>query len=122
MAGRMRTPSGTWANLRLYISRQAASPARYLLEQFLCALVGWVPTVVGIGLRALLYRLILHIDGVAAIENGVRIRFASNTNCGSKNHEFVHSVGVADPFGRCLHVRRGAIKHGVSLRGTALAG
>ena len=83
MAGRMRAPGGTWANLRLYIGRQAASPARYLLEQFLFALVGWVPTVVGIALRALLYRLILHMDGVAAIENGVRLRFASNVRLGN---------------------------------------
>ena len=81
--GRMRAPGGTWANLRLYIGRQAASPGRYLFEQFLFALVGWVPTVVGIGLRALLYRLILHMDGVAAIENGVRLRFASNVRLGN---------------------------------------
>jgi len=81
--GRMRGPGGTWANLRLYIGRQAASFPRYLLEQFLFALVGWMPTVVGIGLRALLYRLILHMDGVAAIENGVRLRFASNIRLGN---------------------------------------
>jgi len=82
-AGRMRNPGGTWANLRLYISRQATSPGRYLLEQFLFALAGWVPTVVGIGLRALLYRLVLQMDGVAAIENGVRLRFASNIRLGN---------------------------------------
>jgi len=76
-AGRLRGPGGTWANLRLYIARQAASPGRYVLEQLLFALVGWVPTVLGIGLRALLYRLILHMEGVAAIEKNVRLRFAS---------------------------------------------
>ena len=80
--GRMRAPGGRWANLRLYIGRQAASPARYLLEQLLFALVGWVPTVVGIALRALLYRLILRMDGVAAIEDGVRLRFASHIRLG----------------------------------------
>jgi len=78
----MRAPGGTWANLRLYIARQAASPGRYLLEQLLFILVGWVPTVVGIGLRALLYRLILHMDGVAAIEDGVRLHFASHIRLG----------------------------------------
>ncbi len=82
-SGRMRGPGGTWANLRLYIGRQAASPVRYLLEQFLLALAGWVPTVVGIGLRALLYRLILQMDGMAAIENGVRLRFASHIRLGN---------------------------------------
>jgi acetyltransferase-like isoleucine patch superfamily enzyme len=79
----MRAPGGTWANLWLYIGRQAASFPRYLLEQFLFVLAGWVPTVVGIGLRALLYRLILQMDGVAAIENGVRLRFASHIRLGN---------------------------------------
>jgi acetyltransferase-like isoleucine patch superfamily enzyme len=37
-----------------------------------------VPTVVGIALRALVYRLIVRIDGIAAIENGVRIRYADH--------------------------------------------
>jgi acetyltransferase-like isoleucine patch superfamily enzyme len=81
-AGRMCSPGSTWANLRLYIDRQAPSLAHYLLEQLLFALVSWVPTVVGIGLRALLYRLILHMDGVAAIEDGVRLRFARNIRLG----------------------------------------
>jgi len=80
--GGLRAPGGTWANLRLYVNRQAATPARYLLEQLLFALVGWMPTVVGIAVRALLYRLILHMDGVAAIENGVRLRFASHIRLG----------------------------------------
>jgi acetyltransferase-like isoleucine patch superfamily enzyme len=82
-AGEMRVPGGTWANLKLYVSRQAASPGRYLLEQVLFALVGWMPTVVGIALRVLLYRLILHMDGVAAIEQGVRLRFANHIHLGN---------------------------------------
>jgi hypothetical protein len=77
-AGAMRAPGGTWANLGLYIRRQAAGPGRYILEQLVFALAAWVPTVVGVALRALLYRLILHMDGMAAIEDGVRIRYASH--------------------------------------------
>jgi len=68
--------------IRLYLSRQAASLPRYLLEQTLFALVGWVPTIIGIGLRALLYRLILKMDGLVAIEAGVRLRFASHIRLG----------------------------------------
>jgi acetyltransferase-like isoleucine patch superfamily enzyme len=64
--------------LRLYIHRQAASIPRYVLEQFVLSLFGWIPTVVGIALRAVAYRLILRMDGIAAIENNVRIRFASH--------------------------------------------
>ena len=76
--------SGTTANggIRLYLSRQAASLPRYILEQMLFALVGWVPTIIGIGLRALLYRLVLKMDGLVAIEAGVRLRFASHIRLG----------------------------------------
>lgn len=76
--------SATTANggIRLYLSRQAANLPRYILEQTLFALVGWVPTIIGIGLRALLYRLILKMDGLVAIEAGVRLRFASHIRLG----------------------------------------
>lgn len=64
------------AGLGLYLRRQATSLPRYVWESSLQALLGWVPTVVGIGLRAAIYRLMLRMDGVAAIEPGVRLRFA----------------------------------------------
>ena len=70
------------AGIRLYLSRQASSLPRYLLEQFLCLLIGWIPTPVGLALRGLLYRLILGMDGWAAIENGVRLRFANYIRLG----------------------------------------
>ena len=49
---------------RLYLRRQASSIGRYILEQTLYLLVGWIPTVIGIGVRGILYRLILHMDGI----------------------------------------------------------
>jgi acetyltransferase-like isoleucine patch superfamily enzyme len=58
--------------------RQASSPGRYVLEQAVLETLGWIPTLVGIGVRAILYRLILRMHGFAAIEKGVRIRFARN--------------------------------------------
>jgi len=66
----------------LYIHRQAASVPRYLLEQTVLILFGWIPTVLGIGMRAVIYRLIIKMDGISAIENGVRIRFASKLSLG----------------------------------------
>ena len=48
-------------SLQLYLSRQAAGLGRYVLEQLLFFMVGWVPTIVGIGLRGFLYRLILRM-------------------------------------------------------------
>ncbi len=64
------------SSVRLYVSRQASSLGRYLWEQLVLTLLGWIPTIVGIGLRAIVYRLILHMEGMSAIEKGVRIRFA----------------------------------------------
>jgi acetyltransferase-like isoleucine patch superfamily enzyme len=64
------------SSLRLYLARQASSLGRYAWEQLILSLFGWVPTVVGVGLRALAYRLIMHLEGIVAIERGVRIRFA----------------------------------------------
>jgi acetyltransferase-like isoleucine patch superfamily enzyme len=66
----------------LYLSRQASSLGRYWLEQAVMGLLGWVPAVAGIGLRALGYRLILKMEGPAAIEKGVRIRFADGVRLG----------------------------------------
>jgi len=68
--------------LRYYLSGQAKSVPVYILEQLILTLFGWIPTVVGIGLRNLVYRLIMKFDGSVAIENGVRIAYASNIRLG----------------------------------------
>jgi acetyltransferase-like isoleucine patch superfamily enzyme len=64
------------SRLQLYLQRQANGLGRYCLEQFLQWLCGGVPTVIGIGLRAVAYRAMMKMDGVVAIEANVRIRFA----------------------------------------------
>jgi acetyltransferase-like isoleucine patch superfamily enzyme len=70
------------ASIRLYLKRQATNLWRYVLEQTMFIIAGWVPTALGIALRSGLYRLILRMDGLVAIENGVRMRFASNIKLG----------------------------------------
>jgi acetyltransferase-like isoleucine patch superfamily enzyme len=64
------------SDVQLYLSRQASSVWRYVAEQFVLGVFGWIPSIVGIGLRALFYRLIMRLEGMVAIEKGVRIRFA----------------------------------------------
>ena len=71
------------ANLRLYLSRQASSIFRYFYEQLFIVLLGWIPTVIGIAVRSVLYKLILRMDGFAAIENNVRLRFADHIKLGN---------------------------------------
>jgi acetyltransferase-like isoleucine patch superfamily enzyme len=74
--------TSTGGGLRLYLSRQATSPSRYVWEQLILTLFGWIPTVLGIGLRAYAYRLIMRLEGVVAVERGVRIRFADQVRLG----------------------------------------
>jgi acetyltransferase-like isoleucine patch superfamily enzyme len=108
------------AGLRLYISRQASSLWRYVLEQSLYALVGWIPAVVGIGLRAVLYRLILRMDGIAAIENGVRLRFANQISLGRNVYldqgAYLHACPQGIRIGDGTFVMHGAVLHVYNFR------
>jgi acetyltransferase-like isoleucine patch superfamily enzyme len=108
------------SQLRLYLDRQASSPARYLLEQALMAALGWVPTVAGIGLRALFYRLILHMEGQAAIEKNVRLRFASNIHLGHGSYldenVYIHACPSGVKIGANTLVMHGAILHVYNFR------
>jgi acetyltransferase-like isoleucine patch superfamily enzyme len=70
--------------LRYYVRGHASSVGRYLLQELILGLCGWVPSVPGIALRALAYRLIMRVDGFAAVESGVRISFAENVRLGRR--------------------------------------
>lgn len=104
----------------LYLRRQASSPLRYALEQALFALAGWVPTALGIGLRAALYRLILHMDGIAAIENGVRIRFADQVRLGRGVYldqgVYLHACPQGIAIGDRTFIMHGAVLHVYNFR------
>jgi len=104
----------------LYIRRQANSPLRYVLEQLLFALCGWIPTVVGVGIRAVLYRLILHMDGLAAIENGVRIRFADQVRLGRNVYidqgVYMHACPSGITVGDNSFVMHGSVLHVYNFR------
>lgn len=66
------------SRFQLYLNRQASSLSRYCLEQFLQWLCGGIPTIIGIGLRAVVYRAMMKMEGVVAIESNVRLRFADH--------------------------------------------
>jgi acetyltransferase-like isoleucine patch superfamily enzyme len=112
--------------LQLYISRQAGSPARYVLEQVVQALAGWVPSILGVGLRALLYRSILHAQGMVAIEDGVRIRFAGNVHLGRGAYldhgVYLHACPSGIRIGAETFVMKNAILHVYNFRDLPDAG
>ena len=110
----------------LYLRRQADSLGRYILEQSLQALVGWIPTIVGIGLRAVLYRLMLHIEGAAAIESGVRLRFANHIRLGRGAYldqgVYIHACPQGVDIGAGTLVMHGAVLHVYNFRDLPHAG
>ncbi len=111
---------------RLYLNRQAATVPRYVVEQVIQALLGWIPTVVGIALRALGYRLILKMDGPAAIESGVRLRFANHIVLGRRAYlderTYVHAGPGGVTIGAGTLVMHGAVLHVYNFRELPHAG
>lgn len=117
---------GAWAQARLYLTRQADGLGRYCLEQAVQALFGWVPTLVGIVIRAVAYRVILRLDGLAAIETGVRLRFASNIRLGHgvylDSGAYLHACPNGIHIGSNTLVMHGAVLHVYNFRGLPNAG
>jgi acetyltransferase-like isoleucine patch superfamily enzyme len=113
--------NGALGQAQLYISRQAASPGRYVLEQLLQWLAGGLPTLLGIAVRGVLYRLILHMEGPAAIERNVRLRFASLIRLGRGSYldegVYIHACPGGVSIGEHTLVMHGAVLHVYNFRG-----
>lgn len=107
-------------SINLYLIRQASGIGHYMLEQSLYALVGWIPTALGLGVRALLYRMILRMDGWAAIENNVRLRFADNIRLARGVYldqgVYLHACPEGIQIGENTIVMYGAVLHVYNFR------
>jgi acetyltransferase-like isoleucine patch superfamily enzyme len=114
------------SSIRLYLDRQASSISRYILEQTLYVLFGWIPTVLGVALRGLFYRLILHMDGAAAIESRVRLRFADHIKLGRGVYldegVYLHACPRGIEIGPGTIVMHGAILHVYNFRNMLQSG
>lgn len=117
----MSVPAGALAGAALYMGRQASSPARYAIEQAVMVACGWVPTVLGIALRSVAYRLIVQMQGTAAIENGVRIRFADHVHLGSAVYldqgVYLHACPQGIWIGDNTFIMHGSVLHTYNFRG-----
>ena len=113
-------------SLSLYLDRQASSLPRYILEQIVYLLFSWIPTVVGIGLRGVFYRLIMRMDGVAAIEKGVRLRFADKIKLGHGVYidegVYLHACPKGIEIGSGTIVMHGAVLHVYNFRNMSQSG
>lgn len=77
--------------LQYYLKGHASGIRRYVAQEVIVGLFGWIPSLLGIGLRALAYKLILRVDGFAAIESHVRLAFAEHVHLG-RNAYLDHGV------------------------------
>jgi len=112
--------------IKLYIKRQASGTFRYLWEQAILEFFGWIPTLAGIAVRALVYRLILKINGLAAIEKGVRIRFAGNITLDHGAYidqaVYLHACPNGIHIGKNSLVMHGSVLHVYNFRGIPHSG
>jgi acetyltransferase-like isoleucine patch superfamily enzyme len=112
--------------LRLYLDRQASSIFRYFYEQTILFLFGWIPTIIGVGIRGLFYRLIMRIDGMAAIESRVRVRFADKIKLGNGVYldegVYLHACPNGIEIGNNTIVMHGAVLHVYNFRNMLHAG
>lgn len=114
------------SQLRYYLSGQASSVGTYLFEQLVLGLVAWVPSIVGVGLRALSYRLIMRLEGMVAIEAGVRIVYASNIRLGKNVYldqgVYLHALPAGITIGNDTFVMHHTMLHVFNFRKLPQAG
>lgn len=94
--------------------------SRYILEQSLFFLVGWIPTIAGIAIRGVFYRLILKMHGWAAIDSGVRLRYASHITLHQGAYldygSYLHACPAGIEIGPNTIVMHGAVLHVYNFR------
>jgi acetyltransferase-like isoleucine patch superfamily enzyme len=106
--------------LRYYLLGQSTSLPRYAVEQTLFALFGWIPGVLGIGLRGIVYRTILSCEGVPAIEHGVRIAQPANIQLGRSVYVdhgvYLHACPNGIRIGDGAYIMHGSVLHVFNFR------
>ncbi len=112
--------------LRYYLKHQSTSLPRYALEQTLFATLGWVPGLLGLGLRGLAYRLILRSEGMPAIEHGVRLVQPANIRLGRHVYldhgVYLHATPHGITIGDNTFVMHGTVLHVFNFRDLPHAG
>jgi acetyltransferase-like isoleucine patch superfamily enzyme len=112
--------------LHLYMNRQASGFGRYCLEQTIYFLFGWIPGLLGILARGIFYRFILTMKGWAAIEGGVRLRYADHITLGHGVYldqgTYLHACPKGIEIGENSIVMHGAVLHVYNFRGLPNAG
>lgn len=112
--------------LRYYLRGQSTGLARYVLEQTFFALLGGIPGLLGIGLRALAYSLILSSDGPPVVEDHVRLAQPANIHLGRQVYldhgVYLHACPQGIFIGDRTFVMHGSELHVYNFRGLPHSG
>jgi len=116
----------TERRLRYYIRGQSTSFPRYIVEQIVFGLLGWVPGLPGIALRALCYRAVMSCEGLPAIESGVRLAQPANIQLGRgvylDQRTYLHACPNGISIGDGTFIMWGTELHVYNFRGLPHAG
>jgi len=112
--------------LRYYIRAQSTGVVRYVLEQAILGLLRGIPSVVGIGLRAVAYRLILQSEGWPVVEDHVRLCQPANIHLGQNVYldhgVYLHACPAGIFIGQDTFVMHGSELHVYNFRDLPDAG
>ena len=89
--------------LRIYLASKTGSPWHYVAGETLQALLGWIPSLVGIGIRGIAYQLFLRAESIPAIEDHVRL---------SRTEDITLGRSVFIDYGCYLHGGPGELRIG----------
>ena len=106
--------------IQAYITTQASSSWAYVKQETVTSLLSWVPSLPGIAMRGIGYRMILESDGSPAIEQGVRLSFAENIHLGRNvyldRNVYLHACPPGISIGDDSFVMHGSILHVFNFR------
>jgi len=112
--------------LHYYLEGQSTSLGRYILEQTLFLFLRSIPSLVGIGLRALAYRLILQSDGFPIVEDQVRLCQPANIHLGRHVYldhgVYLHACPQGIFIGDETFVMHASVLHVYNFRGLSHSG
>ena len=105
---------------------QSSGWRSWLLQELATGLLGWIPSMPGIALRGVGYRLLLDAEGTPAIEQGVRLRFIENIRLGRNvyldQETYLHACPAGISIGDDSVVMHGTIMHVFNFRDLPHAG
>ncbi len=116
-----------WAEaLDLYIHTQSTGWGAYFLEQSIMALLRDIPGLLGIGLRGIVYRWLLHARGFPYIERGVRLAQPRRITLGRGVYldegVYLHACPKGIAIGDGTVIMHGSVLHVYNFRGLPHSG